>query len=532
MHDSLPSGSGVLDPALTAKLNRITALPSPPGVASQLVEMSQDPAIGMADVAAVVELDPAVTAKILKTANSPAFARQRTVSDLTQAVTLLGLSETLSMALSFSLVNSLRSARDTGLNYPMFWRRSLGVATFARVLARLSKAGDLDRYFLCGLLQDIGMLVIDVGFPDVYEDTAPTQVDHEWMRKRERRAFGNDHAAIGAWLLREWAFPEHFFFATLCSHEPAKTAPPEEFSSLINHTYIAQLSGDLWWRRDWGDCARRGARACEELLGIGEDTYIEALNVQAELLRETASVFDIDLGDTGGMDTIIAHAADALETDTLFGAQELVTEKTEPGKRKQTAEDRRDELTGLYNREYLEKLHGVAFGAATKSQTPLCLLALEIDAYENMSDKLGAAANDLVRLLGAALQKAIRKTDVVGRYADSRFLVYLPGTPLAGADVFAKRVLEVMRQLGSAPSLVSLSVSISIGVAATTTAGVTDGKSLVAAATTALDGATDRGGDQIVLLEHFDPGSGDDGDDDNLAFEIPGTDESEVIPLA
>lgn len=513
-----PADQPLIPTALETKLKQLDALPSPPGVASQLVEMSQDPSIGMAEVAAVVELDPAVTVKILKTANSPAFCRQNTVENLTQAVTLLGLNETLSMALSFSLVNSLHASNQTGLDYPMFWRRSLGVATFARVLARLSKTGDLDRYFLCGLLQDIGMLVIDKSFPNVYEGIGAVQSDHASLCRRETSALQCDHSAIGAWLFEQWAFPEHFRYATLSSHDPNAAEFPGELTTLVRHLHVAQLVGDLWWRRDWGDCARRGAKLSESLLGIPQDTFLEAMTTHAELLFETAAVFDIPLGDRSAIDKIVEQAAEVLESDSLHGAREAMVELAEV-KQDDDQSERIDELTGLYSRAHIEQLKDLAFNGAKRSKTPLSLICIELDRFEQLETQLGRQTDTLVKLIGAALEKAARKTDIIGRYDTHRFVLYLPSTPAEGAEIFANRLSGVLQRIGAAPSLSKFAVTASLGVASSMLAKVDCGSTLLATGLQALEQASAGGGDRVVVASQATEALEFD-DDDELEFSI------------
>ncbi|MCP5144121.1 MAG: HDOD domain-containing protein [Gammaproteobacteria bacterium] len=471
-------------------------LPSPPGVASQIVEMSQDPSVGMREVAAVIEVDPALAAKLLQTANSPTYARQRSISTLTQAVTLLGLNATLSIALGLSLVSSLRTSVKGGLDYQRFWRRSLGVATFARVLARTTRAGDIEQYFLCGLLQDLGILVVDRIHPEVYVGAEQAQADHSWMMAREQRRLNCDHSQIGAWLLHEWAFPEAFQYSALYSHNPQAEPPlPAEFKRLLDHIYVAQLSGDLWWRRDWGDCLRRSARESAERLGIDRDAYIDALTTETALLQETATVFDIDLGDLSAMTQIIEQARDALELRTLQGGRELTLGSVGAGESSE-----RDPVTGLYARTHTEYLCEVSQAAANRSGVPLSVLCLKLDDFTARSITLHVdARNEFWFQFGQKLLNDTRKTDVVGRLDDVTFVVLMPSTPLAGAEIVAERVLATVREfrLGSATENLTASAGL-LEVGGATTCPTLAADDLLASALAVADRAAAEGGDRCI----------------------------------
>src|SRR5436309_4114155 len=109
--------------------------PSPPGVATHIIELARDPDIEMGKVAKALSMDSALSTKILRIANSPLYAQRRKSENLRQALVVLGLNATLTLALSFSLVKTLRSGKANGLDHRLYWRRALLSATSARALA-------------------------------------------------------------------------------------------------------------------------------------------------------------------------------------------------------------------------------------------------------------------------------------------------------------------------------------------------------------------------------------------------------------
>ena len=119
-----------MTPELQAKLQAYNNLPSPPGVATKIVDLANDPNSDVKSISDVITLDPAITSKILRVANSPMYAQRATVETLRKALVVLGLNATVSLALSFSLLKSWQSKNGAGgLDYELFWRRALLSAT-------------------------------------------------------------------------------------------------------------------------------------------------------------------------------------------------------------------------------------------------------------------------------------------------------------------------------------------------------------------------------------------------------------------
>ena len=100
-----------MNPEIEAHLRSLVNFPRPPGVATHIIELARDPDIEMGKVAKVLSLDSALSSKVLRIANSPLYAQRRKSENLRQALVVLGLNATLTLALSFSLVKTLRTGK-------------------------------------------------------------------------------------------------------------------------------------------------------------------------------------------------------------------------------------------------------------------------------------------------------------------------------------------------------------------------------------------------------------------------------------
>ena len=114
-----------MNPEIERHLRSLVNFPSPPGVAAHIIELAKDPEIELSKVAKTLSMDSALSAKVLRIANSPLYAQRRKSESLRQALVVLGLNATLTLALSFSLVKSLRGKKCNGIDHPLYWRRAL-----------------------------------------------------------------------------------------------------------------------------------------------------------------------------------------------------------------------------------------------------------------------------------------------------------------------------------------------------------------------------------------------------------------------
>jgi HD-like signal output (HDOD) protein len=193
--------------------------PSPSRVATEIIALARDPDIEMAKVAQAIGRDPAMTAKILRIANSAFYSQRRPSQNLRQALVIIGLNAALTLALSFSLVSSVRALRPSGIDYPRFWRRALLAATGARAFAEATKTPHPEDIFLAALLQDIGVLAIDRVSRDFYAQLPAPGHHADWIAY-EVAKLGKDHAAYTAMLLKSWNLPDRIWQAAAASHTP------------------------------------------------------------------------------------------------------------------------------------------------------------------------------------------------------------------------------------------------------------------------------------------------------------------------
>lgn len=494
---------------IAARLRNCSDLPSPPSVAERIIQLGQDPSANLDDVVTTVKTDPALAARLLRMANSPLYARQRKIDNLRQALMLFGLNGTLTLALSFSLVGSLRAGTGAGLDYNLFWRRSIGVAAAAQSLGARLQLGSREELFLAGLLQDIGMLALDKALPDLYGRLDGDQQHHERLVAYEQGAVGIDHGAAGAWLLQYWNLPETVCYAAAASHGAEELPVPQEYRPLADCIDLATAVADVWLRDDYEQAVETAAERAERRLQIDRDKLQEMLESVKQSLLETGDLFDIDLGDAERMERILSQAKEVLlmrNMLTIQEAQDLRSKTDVLTTRTKILEEQvnRDALTGVSSRQYLDQLLDEEFIAARHHDWPLAVAFVDIDHFKRVNDRYGHQTGDRVlREIGQRLIGLLRDVDALGRYGGEEFVVVLPGTDLTGAKVVCERILGACREMRHpATDGQSIAVTVSIGLAVLgDPLSFDDRRELLQAADQALYDAKSQGRDRLVSYE-------------------------------
>ena len=224
-------------------LNRLDKLHSSPTVALRVMEITRDPDFQMEAVSECLELDPALSASILRLVNSSYYGLMDEVTNLHHALTYLGRRSLRLSVLSFGLVKTLVSGAPARF-HQNYWKRSLTMAAAARECAKLLQDTrvDPDTAFATGLIADLGMLALAQLETEKYIEIAE-EPDHTIdLVQRERTEFGFDHMAVSQRLMTRWQLPEELVEAVGNHHTYLPASAP------LNHVaLVANLITEVIW---------------------------------------------------------------------------------------------------------------------------------------------------------------------------------------------------------------------------------------------------------------------------------------------
>ncbi len=183
--------------------------PPLPEVVARVLDRLSHPEVTPAEVAPLIEKDPALAAQVLKLVNSAFFGLSRSITSIREATTLLGLKEIKSLVLSYGVVQTIKDPHREGFDIAVFWEDSLFRALFAREVAR-HRGFQPEEAFSGALLEDVALPVLLTNWYEGYRRVYETwQADRSRsLHEVEREMLSWDHAQAGAWVLRSWKLPD------------------------------------------------------------------------------------------------------------------------------------------------------------------------------------------------------------------------------------------------------------------------------------------------------------------------------------
>ena len=455
---------------LKSKLKASVNFPSPPAIAQQIIALAGDPQIDISQVATAIGRDPSLAAKLLRVANSALYSRQRKSTNLRQALIVLGLHGATTLALGFSLLGTYRGLKSNGVDYDRYWRRAILSASAARCFGALQNTSAPDDIFLAALLQDIAILGVDRAAPDFYRDL-PRNASHREFSAHETARLGIDHAELGAWLLEYWKLPEPLCRTVAWSHAP----PLADRSTPAGMAACCVALGSecveiLLAPAAAADFAALAGHA-SEWLGIDAPAVAEVMGRVVAEIPEIERLFDTKLLRPDAAGVILDQARDFLMLRNLqtlgqVGSLRETNQKLEVRAEALQDAQRRDGLTGLYNRGYLDLMLRREFQAATTGNWPLSLVFVDLDRFKGINETYGREAGDSVLVTTAkSIASVARDTDCVARYGGEEFVIVLPGLASPGAEIFCERLIARLRSTMHPIRGTMVTVTASVGLA-------------------------------------------------------------------
>ncbi len=210
------------------RINRkldLVGIESQPAVAARLVELVQDPDAGPVDFAKAIRTDAAICGRLLKLANSAAFAQVKEITSMDRACMLLGQERLRSMALGFYLSRSATDPEHEELSRRI-WGESVLRGCIASELARQTGGAGVPEAFLVGLLLDAGVPVMSRLLKESYAKLSVPDIEPERRFQMEFESLPMTHVDVGVALCKRWKLPELLSKPLAWHHTPPPATPP------------------------------------------------------------------------------------------------------------------------------------------------------------------------------------------------------------------------------------------------------------------------------------------------------------------
>jgi diguanylate cyclase (GGDEF)-like protein len=479
-----------------------------------VVRVCSDANGSIAELAEALARDPMLAAQVMRVANSAHHYRGAEVTSLQRAALVLGMRALKVVALGFTLANELpQTGVAAGLDLSVYWHRSVVIGVIARSLARTVEPELAEEAFLCGLLADLGKLVLSHAIPEEYGPLVeefggwPT-VEAE----RERLGFTAGEAAER--MLRGWGVPELLVdgsaFAGRAAELPAGAS--DEARRIAPLVGLARLGTAIVFDGDHNVCIARFAVEAQRRYGLSP-AEVEAViaGLEAES-HEAAASLSLELPAGASYQVLREQARDlivSMSVDAMLALDESsrTIAELEREMEEMQSRARSDALTGLPNRAMLDSFLAQQAHQRMRAELPgqLGVILIDVDDLQRFNDMLGHDGGDAVlRSLVSALTHAARHSDLLARFGGEEFCVVVPhATPqmlLDAAERLRHAVEEHVVDLGRHGTF---SVTASFGCATLTeVTSPGDVRKLLAAAGAALYEARHAGGNRVASAPH------------------------------
>ena len=496
--------------ALPEALFRADNLPTVPAVAVEVLRLCRDENTSLDDLAHVLSLDAALSARLLRFANSSLYDMGGEVSTLQRATLVLGMKTVQLMSLTFSLASSLPRDGTSGYDYAEFWRRSVIRAVAGRAIAGLVGSMTEDEAFVCGLLGEFGQVVLAGCLPQEYAEVYASLEEGVWPRAEdERPILGFDNCDVGRALLEDWHLPDLICQSIGAMGDPL-SMPGDVGENVFNTACIVYLAchvTDLLTERSPTDALRRLEDDAEKMFGLTPDAIRALIETLGPGVQETSEMLNVRLPAGKSPGEILAEARGKYAERSQDAPNGAVTVQTDPlrGARKAITNDARfvDAVSGTGNTAGYESMMKAELEAriAGKVDCPLGLLCIEVDQLAGTESAVTPERSDeLMRLVGTAIGALVRSSDFAATIEEGHFVVLVGvGSPF-GLRTLAERLRRGVESKGTSDDSNQLTATITIGgICLGSVAGIADGPALLEAARYYLGKATARGRNHAAI---------------------------------
>lgn len=208
------------DPKVREIISNVDGLPTLPKLNMQLAEIIAKDNYEMDDIASIIKREPSICARILQIVNSSFFGLNRNITDISEAITYIGINTLRCLVLNVELFNHFQNFSPSEIHYlKNLQQHSFLTATIAKQILTDSDLGKIA--YSAAILHDIGKLVIEAFLPEVFADIIKEAEKKQCsLYQAEKTVLGFSHAEIGAYLLTLWDLPHTIVNNIAFHHEP------------------------------------------------------------------------------------------------------------------------------------------------------------------------------------------------------------------------------------------------------------------------------------------------------------------------
>jgi len=283
-----PSSAG---PPVSAEtiVGRVGSLASLPSIYFNVERAINHPSGSAADIGKVLRHDQGMSARLLRVANSAFYGFPKRIEGVEEAIRIIGTRQLHDLVLATVVLAHFKNVDARMVNMDAFWRHSLACGIAARAIAGLRRESNTERFFVAGLLHDIGSLVLYQQLPGRAQVALERHRGSDLaLEEAERTVIGCDHGAVGAALLSAWKLPE-FFAVAAANHHGVGLRPHTVGTAVVHLADLLVVALNLGSNGE-----ARPPRFCVkawDLLGIEPSSLWRVAEETISLLSEAQRAF-------------------------------------------------------------------------------------------------------------------------------------------------------------------------------------------------------------------------------------------------
>ena len=268
-------------------------IPSLPEIFYQFKQAIDDPESSFEEIGKIASNDPGLTVRLLKIVNSAFFGFPQRIESVSHAIGIIGREQLNDLVLATIVIDQFKSIPPNLLNMKSFWKHSIACGLSARNLALLIGEPNSDRFFVAGLLHDIGRLVICLKFPfKVLEVSIRSKSKSETLHKAEFKVLRFNHSDVGGLLLKTWKLPKTLVEAVEFHHNPAEATEFPLEASIIHVADIIANTLDLGFESEEKAIIPTMDEFAAKQIQVPKDSSFPNIKKQVEKeFEETVQVF-------------------------------------------------------------------------------------------------------------------------------------------------------------------------------------------------------------------------------------------------
>ncbi|MDC8831321.1 HDOD domain-containing protein [Alteromonas gilva] len=259
-----------------------------PETVTRVKACMDDGAASMDDIADIIAFDPALTAQLLKVANSAMYKFPNRIDSITRALQVIGTRAAYDLALAIGVTSAFKDVHAKVIDIDRFWEQSISCGLLAKYIGEHQKHREPERLFVVGLLHNIGELIIAAQFPQIAQRCVGYNAKVK-PAELQQAICGFTYAQLSAALIKEWGIPATVWQPVAQIHVDEQLMSSELDIQIVQLAYILAL--DNVNPGLYGSSASQHSYLYETL-GFGHEQIEDALDITNLQYLNVMSLFN------------------------------------------------------------------------------------------------------------------------------------------------------------------------------------------------------------------------------------------------